>query len=272
MTRKIQKGGFKETWMLVVTLVVPALIAYVGGEKLQKLMSILMILSGNPQNGGGVQSGGGNSKEFLIQQLNELKATFNSATDTKEIACVDQIISKLQTKSEPAAAPEVAPEVVPDISQDATTNIIANLRQTDDSQITSVSQLFEFIKSKASQVLNATKTRINAQIESLLIKIKSRYGFDDSDMECFRTLKTKLLSDFTTKIGTGLDEIKQKPGVQKAIRGVELVSAGFSAVKDAGTAALTNMANDPRTLALKAAAEEKIAAGKAAFTRFKSLW
>jgi len=244
MTRKIQKGGFKETWMLVVTLVVPALIAYVGGEKLQKLMSILMILSGNPQNGGGVQSGGGKSRDLLIQQLNDLKSKFVSPTDDKEINCVEQIIGKLQTKPEPAAAPEVGPAATPDISEDAQSNIIENLRQADDSKITTVPQLFEFIKTTATQVLSATKTRINAQIDSLLIKIKSRYGFDDSDMECFRVLKNKLLSDFTNKIGSGLDKVKESQAVQNAMKlaaaaaGVAgaakaAFSVGFGAAKDA---------------------------------------
>ena len=162
MTRKIQKGGFKETWMLVVTLVVPALIAYVGGEKLQKLMAILMVLSGSSQGGGGIQSGGG--KDFLIKQLNELKAKFDPTTDMNEIVCVDQIIRKLQDKSEPAlepAAAAVAP--VENISKTTESAIIKDLEQTPDAQITSVSQLFEFIKSKVTQVLTVAKGKINTK-------------------------------------------------------------------------------------------------------------
>ena len=57
--RKIQNGGFQQPWMLGVTLLVPIIIAAVGGNKLIKILDILMLFTGGSQRGGGVQTGGG---------------------------------------------------------------------------------------------------------------------------------------------------------------------------------------------------------------------
>ena len=70
--RKIQNGGFQETWMLAVTLLIPIIIAAVGGDKLLKFLEFISLFTGGTgaQGGGGVQTGG----FFGISSIADLQA------------------------------------------------------------------------------------------------------------------------------------------------------------------------------------------------------
>lgn len=80
--RKIQKGGFQETWMLAVTLLIPIIIAAVGGDKLLKFLKFISLFTGGTgaQGGGGVQTGG----IFGISSIADLQAKASSLAATAQ--------------------------------------------------------------------------------------------------------------------------------------------------------------------------------------------